>query len=199
MFEVKTTAEFDEWLTSLKDRVGKAKITARLQRLELGNAGDHAPVGDDVSELRVHSGPGYRVYYKQTDMTIIVILCGGDKSTQGQGHQASEGRGCRIVEGSDMVKLSKFDAAKYLDHPETIAAYLTEALATDDPEFICLALDTIAKAKGMTKVAKDTGLSRESLYKSLSGTTKPEFDTVRKVIGSFGLKLVAEPVDTKAT
>jgi probable addiction module antidote protein len=97
-----------------------------------------------------------------------------------------------------MVKLSKFDAAKYLDDPETIAAYLTEALATDDPEFICLALDTIAKAKGMTKVAKETGLSRESLYKSLSGTTKPEFDTVRKVIGSFGLKLVAEPIDTKA-
>jgi probable addiction module antidote protein len=97
-----------------------------------------------------------------------------------------------------MVKLSKFDAAKHLDHPETIAAYLTEALATDDPEFICLALDTIAKAKGMTKVAKETGLSRESLYKSLSGTTKPEFDTVRKVIGSFGLKLVAEPVDAKA-
>jgi putative addiction module killer protein len=82
MFEVKTTAEFDEWLSSLKDRVGKAKITARLQRLEFGNAGDRAPVGDGVSELRVHSGPGYRVYYKQTDRTIIVILCGGDKSTQ---------------------------------------------------------------------------------------------------------------------
>jgi putative addiction module killer protein len=82
MFEVKTTAEFDEWLTSLKDRVGKAKIVSRLQRLELGNAGDHSSVGDGVSELRVHSGPGYRVYYKQTDMTIIVILCGGDKSTQ---------------------------------------------------------------------------------------------------------------------
>jgi putative addiction module killer protein/probable addiction module antidote protein len=197
LFDLKTTAEFDEWLASLKDRVGKAKITSRLQRLELGNAGDHASVGDGVSELRVHSGPGYRVYYKQTDKRIIVILCGGDKSTQG--YQAGQRSGCGIVKGSDMVKLSKFDAAKYLDHPETIAAYLTEALATDDPEFICLALDTIAKAKGMTNVARDTGLSRESLYKSLSGTTKPEFDTVRKVIGSFGLKLVAEPVDTKAT
>jgi putative addiction module killer protein len=81
MFEVITTAEFDEWLASLKDRVGKAKITLRLQRLERGNAGDHSSVGSGVSELRVHSGPGYRVYYKQTDKTIIVILCGGDKST----------------------------------------------------------------------------------------------------------------------
>ena len=76
-----------------------------------------------------------------------------------------------------------------------MADYLSEALATDDPEFIFDALDTIARAKGMTQVAKATGLSRESLYKSLGGTTKPEFDTVRKVINSFGLRLVAEPVE----
>src|SRR3954464_8987115 len=94
-----------------------------------------------------------------------------------------------------MVKISKFDAANYLKSPQAMADYLSEALATDDPEFILDALDTIARAKGMTQVAKETGLSRESLYKSLGGTTKPEFDTVRKVINSFGLKLVAEPVD----
>jgi probable addiction module antidote protein len=94
-----------------------------------------------------------------------------------------------------MVKISKFDAANYLKSPQAMADYLSEALATDDPEFICDALDTIARAKGMTQVAKETGLSRESLYKSLSGTTKPEFDTIRKVISSFGLKLVAEPID----
>ena len=97
-----------------------------------------------------------------------------------------------------MIKISKFDAANYLKSPQAMADYLSEALATDDPEFICDALDTIARARGMTQVAKEAGLSRESLYKSLSGTTKPEFDTVRKVIGSFGLRLVAEPIeDTK--
>jgi len=94
-----------------------------------------------------------------------------------------------------MVKISKFDAANYLKSPQAMADYLSEALATDDAEFICDALDTIARAKGMTQVAKETGLSRESLYKSLSGTTKPEFDTIRKVISSFGLRLVAEPID----
>jgi probable addiction module antidote protein len=94
-----------------------------------------------------------------------------------------------------MIKISKFDAANYLKSPQAMADYLSEALATDDPEFICDALDTIARAKGMTQVAKETGLSRESLYKSLSGTTKPEFDTIRKVINSFGLRLVAEPID----
>jgi probable addiction module antidote protein len=96
-----------------------------------------------------------------------------------------------------MAKLSKFDAAKYLDHPEAIAMYLSEALETGDSDYICHALNTIARAKGMTSVAKETGLGRESLYKALSGNAKPEFDTVRKVIASFGLKLVAEPIETK--
>jgi probable addiction module antidote protein len=96
-------------------------------------------------------------------------------------------------EKKQMVKISKFDAADYLKTPEAIAAYLTEAFATDDAAYICTALDTIARAKGMTSVAKETGLSRESLYKSFSGSSKPEFDTVRKVINSFGVRLVAEP------
>jgi probable addiction module antidote protein len=99
------------------------------------------------------------------------------------------------MKGKQMVKISKFDAADYLKNPEAIAAYLTEALATDDAAYICTALDTVARAKGMTNVAKETGLSRESLYKSFSGVTKPEFDTVRKVINSFGVRLVAEPME----
>jgi putative addiction module killer protein len=66
MFDLKTTAEFDEWLASLKDRVGKAKIVLRLQRLELGNAGDHSSVGNGVSELRVHSGPIASITSKPT-------------------------------------------------------------------------------------------------------------------------------------
>jgi putative addiction module killer protein len=65
-----------------KDRVGRAKVIARLQRLERGNPGDHAPVGEGVMELRVHFGPGYRIYYKHTGRTIVVILCGGDKDSQ---------------------------------------------------------------------------------------------------------------------
>jgi putative addiction module killer protein len=82
MFEVHKTAEFDTWLANLKDQVGKARIISRIQRLEQGNPGDAAPVGDGISELRIHSGPGYRVYYKQTGRMIVLLLCGGDKSTQ---------------------------------------------------------------------------------------------------------------------
>src|SRR3954464_10383079 len=97
--------------------------------------------------------------------------------------------------GKKTVKLLKFDPAKYLKHPETVAVYLSEALETGDSDYICHALDTIARAKGMTNVAKQTGLGRESLYKALGGSAKPEFETVRKVIQSFGLKLVAEPIE----
>jgi probable addiction module antidote protein len=93
-----------------------------------------------------------------------------------------------------MTKISKFDAANYLENPVAIAAYLTEAFETNDPAYICAALDTVARAKGMGDVAKATGLSRESLYKTFKETGKPEFDTVRKVMRSFGVKLVAEPI-----
>ena len=94
-----------------------------------------------------------------------------------------------------MVKISTFDAADYLDSPETIAAYLNEAFATDDAAFISLAIGDVARAKGMTSVAAEAGLTRESLYKSLNGTTKPEFDTVRRVLETFNVRLVAEAKD----
>jgi probable addiction module antidote protein len=84
-----------------------------------------------------------------------------------------------------MIKISKFDAADYLDNQETIAAYLSEALQTGDSEYICHALNTIARAKGMNDVTKD----------ALGGNSKPKFDKVRKVIESFGLKLVAQPIE----
>ena len=96
-----------------------------------------------------------------------------------------------------MVKTSKFDAADYLKTPTAIAAYLTEAFETDDPAYISAALDTVARAKGMANVAKASGLGRASLYKAFSGSSKPEFDTVRKVMNSLGVRLVAEPIEKK--
>ena len=82
MLEVQKTEEFDEWLSSLADQKAQAKIASRIERLGLGNPGDVKSVGAGVSEMRVPYGPGYRVYFKQTDKTIILLLCGGDKSTQ---------------------------------------------------------------------------------------------------------------------
>jgi putative addiction module killer protein len=82
MFDVQTTELFDQWLSDLTDRRARARITSRIDRLSQGNAEDVKAVGEGVSEMRIDTGPGYRVYYKQTGRTIIVILCGGDKSSQ---------------------------------------------------------------------------------------------------------------------
>jgi putative addiction module killer protein len=83
MFEVQKTDEFDEWLSKLADQKAQAKIVSRVERLGLGNPGDVKSVGAGVSEMRVLPyGPGYRVYYKQTGKTVVLLLCGGDKSTQ---------------------------------------------------------------------------------------------------------------------
>jgi len=101
----------------------------------------------------------------------------------------------RSSERGTTIKISKFDAADYLKTPAAIAAYLTEAFETNDHVYICQAFDTVARAKGIADIAKATGLSRESLYKTFKETAKPEFDTIRKVMSSLGVKLIAEPID----
>jgi putative addiction module killer protein len=82
MLELKQTETFRKWWTQLKDERAKGLIFARLDRLAYGHAGDVAPVGEGISELRIHYGPGYRVYFQRRRNTLIVLLCGGDKSTQ---------------------------------------------------------------------------------------------------------------------
>jgi putative addiction module killer protein len=76
------TGEFDSWLTGLKDNIGKARVVHRLRAAELGNFGDCEPVGDGISEMRIHFGPGYRVYFTRRGDVIYWLLLGGDKTTQ---------------------------------------------------------------------------------------------------------------------
>lgn len=82
MIDLRETEEFSEWVQSLADARAKAKILGRIGRLRMGNPGDVGPVGEGISEMRIHHGPGYRVYFKQRGTKIIVLLCGGAKSTQ---------------------------------------------------------------------------------------------------------------------
>ena len=77
-------APFTEWLDSLRDKRGRVKIRTRLDRVQLGNFGDGAGVGEGVNELRINFGPGYRVYFGQAGTKVVLLLCGGDKSTQTQ-------------------------------------------------------------------------------------------------------------------
>ena len=82
MIEIRRTAQFIDWLTSLRDVAGRARIAKRIDRMADGNFGDVTPVGEGVSELRFTFGPGYRVYFVQRGEVVVILLCGGDKASQ---------------------------------------------------------------------------------------------------------------------
>lgn len=82
MLEIRKTDVYAKWIDALQDLKGRARILARIERLAAGNPGDVAPVGEGVSELRIDFGPGYRVYFKKKGKEIVILLAGGDKSSQ---------------------------------------------------------------------------------------------------------------------
>jgi probable addiction module antidote protein len=93
-----------------------------------------------------------------------------------------------------LAELADFDAAPYLDSEEAIAAYLTDILAANDPALLAAALGDIARARGMSEIAKASGITREALYKALRSDAQPRFDTVNRVCAALGVKLVAQAV-----
>lgn len=90
MFELKQTETFQKWRSSLADGRALGLIASRLDRLAFGHMGDAQPIGEGISELRIHYGPGYRIYFQQRGSTIIVLLCGGDKNTQAKDIKAAK-------------------------------------------------------------------------------------------------------------
>jgi putative addiction module killer protein len=89
MIEVRKTDVFAQWLDALRDIQARARVQTRIERLASGNPGDSEPVGEGVSELRINYGPGYRVYFKQHGRGLIILLAGGDKSSQGKDIKAA--------------------------------------------------------------------------------------------------------------
>jgi probable addiction module antidote protein len=94
-------------------------------------------------------------------------------------------------------ELPEFDPARYLDGEESIAVYLTEILETNDAALLASALGDIARARGMTEIAKAAGITREALYKALRPDSAPRFDTISRVCAALGVRLVAQPLPTR--
>ena len=92
-----------------------------------------------------------------------------------------------------MTRFAPFDAADYLDNEETIAEYLTAALSDPNPDVLLAAVRDVARARGMSQLAKEAGLGRESLYKALTPGAKPRYDTILKLLNAMGVKLSASP------
>ena len=99
MIEVRETTAFSDWLSGLRDHRAKARIAARVRRLAHGNPGDVAPIGEGVSELRIHAGPGYRVYFVRRGAALIVLLAGGDKNSQVQDIKTAKALAQSLKEG----------------------------------------------------------------------------------------------------
>ena len=91
-------------------------------------------------------------------------------------------------------ELPEFDAAEFLNSEEDVAAYLTTVLEENDPALLAAAIGDIARARGMSQVAKDSGIAREALYKALRPGSEPRFETIMRVCGALGVRLVAQPM-----
>lgn len=201
MAEVVSTDEFDTWLTKLKDLRNKARIIRRLDRLAGGNPGDVRPIGKGLSELRLNVGPGYRVYYLQDGAQLILLLCGGDKSTQRnditKAHEiADEWRtDDKAAEGEHAMSMSekykRFDAADHLKNLDDVALFLEVALedSAEDPSAVPHALGIIARSQNMSELARRVDMSRDGLYKALSADGNPTWSTILKVTHALGLRL----------
>lgn len=101
---------------------------------------------------------------------------------------------------NETIKTQRFDPARYLNNPESIASYLQAAIEDGDASALAAALGAVAKAKGMTLIAEQTGLTRESLYKALRDDAQPRFDTIMRVLSAIGLQIKVAPTKTgKAT
>jgi putative addiction module killer protein len=98
MVEIRETDIYHDWFELLKDKRAKARIDVRIRRVSLGNYGDVKPVGKGVSELRIDYGPGYRVYFTQRGNVLVILLCGGDKSTQAKDIRQAQELAQELVE-----------------------------------------------------------------------------------------------------
>jgi putative addiction module killer protein/probable addiction module antidote protein len=215
-YEVRTSPEFDAWLTDLADIDARDAIGARLARLRRGLFGDRRSIGDRISEFRIDVGQGYRAYYTMGGSALALVLCGGSKKTQkrdirkakamAKALRKSKGPGDSFVRerqeayapGGDEnefhfteagLTFSPFDPADYLERESSQIHHLRDAIESGHPGYIADAIGAVARARGLTNLERTTGIKRQTLNRSLSLKGNPTLETLVTVLGALGLRL----------
>ena len=190
MIEVRETEAILRMALRIADPRVKADAARRIRSLALGNPGDVRPVGRGVSELRIHYGPGYRVYDVQRGNLLLVLLCSGDTDSQAKDIASAPALAKKVWNDH---RNSAVRPGRLSGQPRSNARLPGCAFAGGDVREITDALVVVARAHGITQLAEEAGLARQALYKALSGDVNPGFATVLKVIRSLGLRLHPEP------
>ncbi len=182
---------FKWWVRGLRDRRAVARINARLRNISIGNLGDTKLVGDGISEIRIHHGPGYRIYFIREGTSVIILLCGGDKGSQRRDVERARNLAVDWRSQEMAEAFSEWDATRELRTEEDIRLYL-EACADEDPgdgSLIRAALNDIARTESMSRLASEAGMSREGLNEALSEDGNPTLATVMQITNALGMHL----------
>jgi probable addiction module antidote protein/putative addiction module killer protein len=190
----------DEWIAGLADRT-EARILARIERLSSGNFGDRKALGGGLFELRIDTGPGYRVYCATVGRTCVLLPLWRGQTQAIARHSARTWIFQRLLREDTQAMKDKTSEShdevmrrRLRANPKFAAEYLKAALEdTEEPAVLLIALRRIAEARGgIAKVAKVAGIERESLYRALSARGNPRLSTLVAVTKAVGLKLTVE-------
>ena len=187
MIEVRQTEAFRHGGTGFA--TGR-RIADRIAHIQGGLIGDVKMFGGLI-EFRIDHGPGYRLYAVRRGEVLVILLCGGDKIVAEARHSQGRGNGGRT--GVKVMALESFpvDLAPFYDSEEAQEELLNDALATGHAGYIANALGIIARARGMSGLAAETGVKRQQLYRALSEDGNPTLETLTKVIRALGYRLTA--------
>ena len=181
---------FDIWFGNLSSEA-RARVQTRIDRVELGNFGDHRSVGEGVRELRIDFGPGYRVYYARDGEILVTCWAAGPRNVKPVTSRGLRHTGKRTNRRNRMP-IREHKASQYLKTPQDIAAYLNAAIEEmdNDPRLLMKAFRNVAEAQGgVSEIARQARLDRVALSRALSGRRNPRIDTLAKLSAACGIKL----------
>jgi probable addiction module antidote protein len=197
MVELIRTTVFDAWMRALRDRQAIVRIAARIDRLASGDPGDVKPIGGGLSELRIDHALATGSISPVAARSSSSCSAGATRrhrSGTSTGRRRWPPNG-RSEPAMTEQKFGRYDSADYLETEADIAAYLDAVMAErdDDPAYVTRALGVVARARNISQLARDTGMSREGIYKALSDDGNPSFVTVARIARALGLRIAFEP------